>query len=73
MWNAYEGCCATECQFMALYGKTFDARGSNCCSGCHRYRCQVNGFEDSKKLAEMSTVEAHPKSNCGPEKIAMVA
>lgn len=71
VWSKFEGCCATECRFMALYGRTFSARSANCCAGCNRYRCNANNYNIAAHLAKVTTIEVPNKVNSGPEKMTM--
>lgn len=70
VWSRWEGCCAKECQFMALYGNTFSENSANCCSGCNRFRCSANSFSVANFLAKISVVEASSKLNVGAEEMS---
>lgn len=67
VWSKYQGCCAAECRFMALYGRTFSSQSSNCCSGCNRYNCRANTEESASLLAHMTAIETPSKMNSGAE------
>lgn len=61
VWDKFEACCASECNFLAQYGSSHDAGRSNCCAGCNRHNCSPNGLVAAAYIASICTIKAPPK------------
>lgn len=64
--DAHEVCCAQECEFVALYGRTFANSASNCCLGCNRWRCRAVEEVDEMLASPRNFIRVARKRDLSP-------